>query len=103
MYKPAPYAKRPDRDTLEKCKGLLIEASERWNVPQAHITSHIRSGSVPEARRWLMGKMLDLGLKRNQVAWAFGLDLRRVRASVIGGPISTHGRRRVSPRSEELP
>jgi hypothetical protein len=39
-----------------------------------------------------MGKMLELGVKRNQLAWCFGLDLRRVRASEIGGKRTAHGK-----------
>ena len=70
-----------------------MEASHAWNLPPAHITSHIRANGAQDARRWLMGQMLELGLKRNQVAWAFGLDLRRVRKSEIGGPASPHGRK----------
>lgn len=92
MYQVPPYTKRPDPATLAECWKLLDEASERWNLPHAHITSHIRAGNAPDARRWLMGKMLELGLKRGQVAWAFGLDLRRVRRREIGGPASAHGK-----------
>jgi len=92
MYQPPPYVKAPDPVTLEACKELLRQASERWNLPQGHITSHIRANGAAEARRWLMWKMLELGLKRNQVAWAFGLDLRRVRRREIGGPVSPHGK-----------
>lgn len=69
-----------------------MEASNSWNIPQAHITSHIRANGAADARRWLMGQMLELGLKRGQVAWAFGLNLRRVRRSEIGGPLSPHGK-----------
>jgi hypothetical protein len=92
VYTPSPYTKRPDRDTLAACKALLAEASAAWNVPPAHITSHIRANGAQDARRWLMGQMLELGLKRNQVAWAFGLDLRRVRRSEIGGRCTPHGK-----------
>lgn len=77
---------------MARCWELLEEASKRWDVPMACITSHMREGNIPKARRWLQLEMLALGLKRNQVAWAFGLDVRRVRASEIGGPRTGHGR-----------
>jgi len=92
-FEPAPYTKRPDPETLAECKRLLFEASRAWDIPPCHITSHIRTKPAVEARRWLMAQMFDLGLKRNQVAWAFGLSLRRVRRSEIGGPASPHGKR----------
>lgn len=91
-YQPPPYTKRLDTATLNECRTLLMEASKRWNIPAAHITSHIRANGASDARRWVMGKMLDLGLKRSQVAWAFGVDLRRVRASEIGGKRTAHGK-----------
>jgi hypothetical protein len=91
VYQPSPYTKRPDPATLKECWRLLEEASNAWGVPMAHITSHIRTGPVANARRWLMTQMLDLGLKRCQIAWAFGRDVRRVRRSEIGGPPSPHG------------
>lgn len=70
-----------------------MEASNKWNIPPAHITSHIRANGAPDARRWVMREMVDtLGMKRCQVAWAFGVDLRRVRASEIGGKRTGHGK-----------
>lgn len=92
MYQPPAYVKAPDSETMASCWSLLREASARWNLPMAHITSHIRGNGAAEARRWLMGEMIRLGLNRGQIAWAFGLDRRRVRQSVIGGPLSPHGR-----------
>lgn len=70
-----------------------MEASNAWDVPPAFITSHIRTKPAVDARVWLMGQMMELGLKRSQIAWAFGRDVRRVRRSEIGGPASPHGKR----------
>ncbi len=93
MYEPAPYVKLREKATRESCFALVMTASERWKIPPAHITSHVRANNAPEARRWVMREMIDtLGLKRCQVAWAFGVDLRRVRASEIGGKRTPHGR-----------
>lgn len=93
MYSPAPYVKRPDPVTRRACLNLVMEASNKWNIPPAHITSHIRANGAPDARRWVMREMVDtLGMKRCQVAWAFGVDLRRVRASEIGGKRTGHGK-----------
>lgn len=94
MYQPAPYAKLPDKVTRTACLQLVRQASAKWNVPPAHITSHMRGNGATAARRWVMLQMLEtLGMKRCQVAWAFAVDLRRVRASEIGGKRVGNGRR----------
>ena len=52
----------------------------------ALVVAHCRTGPVVKARLEAMQAMFALGLKRCQIAAAFGRDLRRVRSSVIGGP-----------------
>ena len=63
-----------------------IAAARKWQVPPALVVARCRTGPVVKARLEAMQAMFALGLKRCQIAAAFGRDLRRVRSSVIGGP-----------------
>ena len=76
----------PPKQIRRKCVQLVIAAGEKWKVPPAQIVAHCRCAPVCRARAEVMRAMFALGLKRYQIAAAFGRDLRRVRASVIGGP-----------------
>jgi len=91
----APYVKMPSREVRADCFSLLLWKAYKYNVPPAHVTAHIRSVPAVRARRELMLAMLAMGLTRGQVAMAFGRDLRRVRASVIGTPDRSRGLCRV--------
>ena len=79
-------SKLPPKQIRKKCVSLVLEAAEKWKVPPALIVAHCRCGAVCKARMEVMQAMFELGMKRCQIAAAFGRDLRRVRSSVIGGP-----------------
>lgn len=85
------YVKLPDAPTRRACREIVIAVAKRHGCPPAHVTAHVTNQVVNAARAEAMLEMLKLGLKRCQVAWAFNRSLRRVRASVIGGPRSRHG------------
>ena len=87
MEMPA-YFKMPSADVRKKCRDLVVEAAQRYAIPPAYVTAHIRIPAAVAARREVQRAMLAMGLTRSQLAGAFGCDLRRVRASVIGGPES---------------
>ena len=82
----APDRHLPPKQIRRKCVALVIEAAEKWKVAPALIVAHCRCARVCWARAEVMQAMFRLGLKRYQIAAAFGRDQRRVRASVIGGP-----------------
>ena len=82
-----PFARSlPPRQIRRQCLAIVIAAAEKWQVPPALVVAHCRTGPVVKARLEAMQAMFALGLKRCQIAAAFGRDLRRVRSSVIGGP-----------------
>jgi hypothetical protein len=69
----------------QRCRDFVMAASERYRVPPAYIVAHTRAGRSDAARTEVMRRMVgELGMRRWQVAEAFGRDLRRVRKSVIG-------------------
>ena len=78
-----PYYKLPPPETRRLCRNIVIEVAKAFNVPPGHITSHIKTQPVEDARQLVMRLMLALGLKRQDIAVAFNRDLRRVRASVV--------------------
>ena len=78
-----PYYKLPPPATRRLCRNIVIEVAKAFRVPPGHITSHIKTQPVEEARQLVMRLMLAIGLKRQDLAVAFGRDLRRVRASVV--------------------
>ena len=84
MPKIPPYTHLPSRHIRQLCRLYLVESAARHQIPPAHIVAHIRTAPAVRARREVMLYMLSLGLTRSQLALAFGRDLRRVRASVIG-------------------
>jgi len=79
-------ARRPITIALrKKCTKLVLEASRKYDVPPVIITSHCKHARASQARREVMAVMIaDYGMRRWQVAEAFGRDVRRVRKSVIG-------------------
>jgi len=79
-----PIEKMPPPSVRGECKRLLIAAAQRHNVPPAYVVAHIRTSGAVAARKELWKEMLALGMNRAQIAFAFGRDLRRVRASIIG-------------------
>ena len=74
----------PPVDIRRRCLEMVIEAARQWQVAPGLVVAHCSCHATYEARRQVMLGMLDLGLKRYEVAFAFGRDLRRVRASVLG-------------------
>lgn len=86
VTQPPPYTKMPSDEVRADCRSFLLWVAQKYDVPPAFIVAHIRQVKVIKARREVMRKMLDWGLSRSQIALAFGRDLRRVRASVIGVP-----------------
>jgi len=74
----------PSVTIRRRCRALVIETAERYGIPPAFITAHVRPVKANAARREVMAAMLEMGLTRSQVAMAFGRDLRRVRESEIG-------------------
>lgn len=65
---------------------LIIATAAKYQVPPAYITAHVVEPPVVNtARKEVQRRMLlELGMRRFQIAAAFGRSLRRVRASVIG-------------------
>lgn len=76
----------PPKQVRKQCTELVIAAAKKYDVPPALIVAHCRMKRVCAARIEVMRQMWELGLKRSQIAFAFGRDLRRVRSSIIGGP-----------------
>lgn len=76
----------PSVQLRRRCRELVIEAAARHKVAPGLITAHVRQNAANQARKEVMLQMLEMGLSRADVAAAFGRDLRRVRASVIGKP-----------------
>ena len=74
-----------DEAVAQRCRDLVAEAAKKYHVPQAYIVAHIRGRQVDAARKDVMRSMLiELKLRRWQVAFVFNRDLRRVRKSVLG-------------------
>ena len=68
-----------------KCRVLVYDAAKSYQIPPVWVTAHIRIPAADKARREVMRSMIvELKLKRWQVAAAFNRDLRRVRKSVLG-------------------
>ena len=76
----------PPKQIRKQCTELVIAAGKKYDVAPAYIVAHCRMKKACKARMEVMRQMWELGLKRSQIAFAFGRDLRRVRSSVIGGP-----------------
>lgn len=76
----------PPLSVRRRCLRFLLKTAERYDIPPAWIPAHVRTHAAIAARREVMLYMLSIGLTRSQLALAFGRDLRRVRASVIGSP-----------------
>ena len=75
----------PSADLRRKCAALVIETARTYQIPPVTITAHTRSTVADRARKEVMAIMVaEFGMPRCQVAMAFGRDLRRVRASVLG-------------------
>ena len=73
------FAPEVRRRSLE----ILLEVSRRHRVAPAVVVSRIRVPAANAARKIVQQRMIDeLRMTRAQVAFAFGRDLRRVRASV---------------------
>lgn len=88
MVKPSgmelpPYYKYPPPEIRALCRQIVIEVSRAMDVPPGYVTSHIRTKRAVKARALVMRLMLAVGLKRADLAVAFGRDLRRVRCSVV--------------------
>ena len=84
-----PKDKRPapalDENLRRKCTEMVYYAAKKFDVPAVYIAAHTRHVVADEARKWVMREMIsELGMRRWQVALAFGRDLRRVRRSVLG-------------------
>lgn len=69
-----------------RSKEILLETAKKYDVPAASIVAHVITPvGVNKARKEVQLRMLqELGMKRHEIASAFGRDLRRVRQSVIG-------------------
>ncbi len=67
-------------------KGGIVTTRNRHFIIES---AHCRTDPVVKARLEAMQAMFARGIKRCQIAAAFGRDLRRVRSSVIGGPPSS--------------
>lgn len=72
--------------TMARCWTILREEAERHQVPLPTIVAHFGGKQVDTARKCVMRRFYDeLKLKRHEIAYLFGRDLRRVRMSEIGG------------------
>lgn len=75
----------PNKATRLACLKLVINASIRHQVPAALIVSHSNNRAASKARKEVQAEMIEkLGMKRRWVAFMFGRDVRRVRASELG-------------------
>jgi hypothetical protein len=73
-----------DAKLIGYCRALVYEAAKKHDVPPVYVTSHVRVPAAVQARTEVMLAMIDrYGMKRWQVAFLFGRDKRRVRASVL--------------------
>jgi chromosomal replication initiation ATPase DnaA len=69
----------------EMCSNVVYAVAAEYRIPPVFVTAHIRTEKAVIARRKVMSIMLTkFGMRRYQVAEAFGRDIRRVRKSVIG-------------------
>lgn len=88
----------------ERCTILLYQVADKHNIAPVLITAHIKSPLADRARKEVMVRMIEeLGMRRWQVAEAFGRDLRRVRASVLEpARVSLYENKRgtVTPRAQ---
>lgn len=82
------YSKReqkPSAELRKKATTIVFVVAKKYNVPPVHVTAHVLSRQADKARMEAMRAMIaELGMKRCEVAQAFGRDLRRVRKSVLG-------------------
>jgi hypothetical protein len=68
-----------------RCTSLVYQVAQKHDVAPVLITAHVKSIAADRARREVMVTMItEFGMRRWQVASAFGRDLRRVRKSVLG-------------------
>jgi hypothetical protein len=85
MLPEEPTTKLPPVAVRRRCLRILLRVCTRYWVAPAEVVAHVRDPKIDRARRDVMAAMLDAGLTREQVATAFGRDLRRTRYSSIGG------------------
>jgi hypothetical protein len=79
--------KMPSRAVLQRCREILIEESAKYGIAPAYVVAHVRMTRANVARREVQQRMIsELGMRRHVVAYFFGRDLRRVRASVLSKP-----------------
>lgn len=79
--------KRPEitYSLRRKCTNLVLATARKYEVAPVLITAHVKHTRACVARREVMAVMIqEYGMRRWQVAEAFGRDVRRVRKSVLG-------------------
>lgn len=82
---PRPNPVQLDAKTIARCRKLVFDAAERFQIPPVLITAHVRHRTADIARTEVMRTMIvTIHLRRWQVARLFGRDVRRVRKSVLG-------------------
>jgi hypothetical protein len=69
----------------QRIRRLVFATAARYKIPPVYVTAHVRYPLADAARHEVMRTLIaTFGLRRWQVAFIFGRDLRRVRKSVLG-------------------
>jgi len=72
-------------ELARRIREMVFAAAKRHDIPPVWITAHVRYPAGDAARREVMRAMiLELGMRRWQVAKIFQRDRRRLRKSVLG-------------------
>ncbi len=70
---------------------MVIDASQTFGIPATLIVGHYGGAEVGKLRRKLQAAMvMELNMKRWEVAYMFNRDVRRCQSSVLGIPHSTY-------------
>lgn len=91
----------PSLEIRKAALQIVLDAAARHGIAPVLITCHASGNGRPSSnsqsqlianvRREVQGEMITrLGMAHHVVAWMFGRDIRRVRASVLGIPVSTY-------------
>ena len=88
----------PSLEIRKECLALVIRTAEEFNIPPAFITMNnggrtlgCRGDVIGKARNKVKAAMItELGMRHWHVAFMMNCDMRRVRASELGIPVSCY-------------
>lgn len=81
----------PSLEIRKKCLDMVLKASEIHGIPAPVLVGRYGGPEAGKVRRSLQAAMvMELGMRRWQVAYMFNCDIRRCKSSVLGIPHSDY-------------